>query len=66
VVVLAGAACWELLGGSLTEPGPAPVGAVLVGCAACSVVVGGTRPAAGGLFGGPRRWSWPGNRRLPQ
>ena len=32
----------------------------------CWELLGGARPAAGGLLGGPRRWSWPGNQRLPQ
>lgn len=38
--VLAGVACWELLGGSLAASRPAPVGAVLVAGVACWVVAG--------------------------
>jgi hypothetical protein len=45
--VLAGVACWELLGGSLAASRPAPIEAVLVGGAVCSVVLASTRPAAG-------------------
>lgn len=47
VVIRAGVACWELLGGSLAASRAAPVGAAPVGGATCSVVVASTRPAAG-------------------
>jgi hypothetical protein len=46
-VVLAGVACWELLGGSLAASRPAPVEAVLVAGVACWVVVASASPVAG-------------------